>query len=95
MRIPISMCLPAECNGSEIFQPYLDSLSQQTNDAVLSKFDLGTLYDMLETPEIKNTIFKYSGDQDLALLKQLSGLVNNETTISLTSVVMTEDRDDR
>jgi hypothetical protein len=81
VRIPVSLCLPAECNKSSIFQPYLDTLSQDTNDAVLSKMSLGTLYDMLETPEIQDTLFKYSGDQNLPLLRQLTGLANNDTTI--------------
>lgn len=56
---------------------------------------MNNLVDLLDGNFSKNTLFKYSGDQDKQLLQQLTGLMNNETTFSLTMIAMEQNHEEQ
>lgn len=62
LGIPISLCLPAECNSSDYFQPLLDSAVHGVNkflDNAKKTMDFDNLNSV-----VPQALFKSSGDQD-------------------------------
>ena len=69
VRIPVSACLPKACNSSKILQPLLDSSVDYVNEHVMAGQDFGNMWQSLESPLARDYLFKYSGEQNLPLLR--------------------------
>lgn len=94
VRIPLSFCLPKQCNDSSYIQPYLNeaaAFANQVLDQVKAKQSLDGLFDLLSTPEVDNLLFKFTGDQDKQLLQQFTSIVNNQSQVVLTQIVKDQD----
>lgn len=72
VRLPLSMCLPKQCNDSSYVQPILDGVVAAANKGsagIKAKMSFDEFYSFLDSDTAKNTLFKYSGDQDKQLLQ--------------------------
>lgn len=85
LGIPLSFCLPAECNRSSYFQPLLDKAASTVNKA-LNKLKETVNFDDLYA-QLPATLFKSSKGQDQQLVSQFAGLVGNVTEVSLVAHV--------
>ena len=91
MGIPLSFCLPPECNKSAYFQPLLDDAASTVNKA-LNKMKETVNFDDLYH-ELPSAFFKSSKGQDQQLVSQFTGLVGNVTEVTLTSHVQLDDQE--
>ena len=91
-RVPIGLCLPKECNQTEIFADYLHDFNNMVNHQVDSlKTDHRIDFDRLwESKFVQRRLYPYSGDQDIVMVKNIMQILSNHTHFNFQARIMEE-----